>query len=123
MMMQQVNFYQTQFRPQQIVLPVPKVIMVTVFTIVTLLVFSVYFSQKITAQTTIISQQQHRVNASQNQLAELQQQLANLGSDQLLIAQYTVLQQQLNTQKSLYTQTSSKCRFELLKIIVDCTSK
>lgn len=107
MTMQQVNFYQAQFRPRQLVFPVSKVTMVTVLTIVTLVAFSVYFSQKIKAQTAIISQQQHRVNTSQNQLVELQQQLANRGSDQLLIAQYNVLQLQLNKKKSLYDYLSS----------------
>ncbi len=107
MAMQQVNFYQAQFRPQQLVFSVQKVAMFTALTMLILLVFGFYFSQKIIAQKSVISQQKQRVNTSHNQLLELQQQLANRGSDELLSAQYTVLQQKLNKKKSIYDYLSS----------------
>lgn len=105
--MQQVNFYQAQFRPQQLIFPIQKVAMIAALTILVLFIFSIYFSQKISDQKSAISQQQQRITSAQTHLAELQQQLSNRGSDELLIAQYNVLQQQLNKKKALYNYLSS----------------
>jgi len=107
MAMQQVNFYQPQFRPQQIIFPAQRIVLIAALTVAILLIFSVYFSQKISAQTTVISQQQQRVNASNTQLIQLQQQLSKRTSDERLLAQYQTLQQQLNSKQSVYNYLSS----------------
>ncbi|PCH62010.1 MAG: hypothetical protein COC04_05575, partial [Gammaproteobacteria bacterium] len=97
--MQQVNLYQAQFKPKQVILPAPQLLLLAVLSVIIFIFLSIYMAShqasvasKLTAQTEQL--QQH-------QLDTLQQQLDSRKINPLLDAELNELRLQLKTKKIL----------------------
>ncbi|MBL4638623.1 MAG: PilN domain-containing protein [Proteobacteria bacterium] len=106
--MQQVNLYQAQFKPKQVILPAPQLLLLALLSVIIFIFLSIYMAShqasvasKLIAQTEQLQQQQH-------QLDTLQQQLDSRKINPLLVAELNDFRLQLKTKKILLDHLSNQ---------------
>lgn len=105
---QQVNLYQAQFKPKQVILPAHQMLLIALIPIIILVIFSSYFSYKQQLSLSLLQTQQHQQQLSQKQLFTLQQQLDARKENPLLVAELNDIQQQLTIKQNLVARLSNQ---------------
>jgi Tfp pilus assembly protein PilN len=106
-MKQQINFYQAQFRPKQVIFPAKQVGIVALVTLLIVLLVAFYIAQQIATQKQTFDVLQQRVETNKKQLAELENELSLRKEDPLLLAQFDDLQKRIAAKKAIYQYLSS----------------
>lgn len=106
-MKQQINFYQAQFRPKQVIFPAKQVGIVALVTLLIVLLVAFYIAQQIATQQQTFDALQQRVETNKKQLAELENELSLRKEDPLLLAQFDDLQTRIAAKKAIYQYLSS----------------
>jgi len=106
--MQQVNLYQSQFKPKKIVLPAQQMFLIAVLPIIIFIVFSIYFSYKQQLFESLLQTEQQQLQLDQQHLAVLKQQLDTFKEDPKLVAELNKVRKQLQKTQSLLGHLASQ---------------
>jgi len=105
--MQQINFYQQQFKPKKELLPAWQFLSILGFVVICLCIISiVLFSFQPDTQAEVVEHQQSMLQ-KQEQLAKLQKKLDETKENPLLRAELTKLQNTLSNEQALLDYVSS----------------
>jgi hypothetical protein len=91
--MQQINLYQSQFRPKQIILPARQFLLIAFVMIAIFCVLSAYLHFEQISQQAIVTNQQEQLAKKETRLIALREQLAKYEENPLLKAELASLQQ------------------------------
>lgn len=106
--MQQVNLYQSQFKPKLIILPAQQLLLIASLPIIIFIIVSLYLSHKQQLSTDLLQQQQHQVQLEQQRLTSVKQQLESRKQNPLLVTELKDLQQQLKNKQVLLDHLSNQ---------------
>ncbi len=106
--MQQVNLYQTQFKPKKVILPAQQVLLIALIPVLLFGLLSIVMSSKQTSLEEKLAGQTEQFQLQQQQLDSLQQQLNARKENPLLRAELNEIQQQLVSKQILLDHLSSQ---------------
>jgi len=105
--MQQINFYQTEFKPKVIILDAYQMLMI-VAAVLFLVIFSSFFSSSsFDEQASLLAQEQQALNNVTLQSNSLKQETLQYGEHPLLEAKLVSLQKQLKQQEAILAHLSN----------------
>lgn len=90
--MQQINFYQVQFKPKKVILPARQFLLIAFVAIAAFLVMSSYLHVDQLSKQANVDKKQSQIAKEEAQLIELRKQVEKLKEDPLLKAELTALQ-------------------------------
>jgi len=99
--MQQVNLYQEQFKPKQVILPAQQVLLVAILPIIIFILLTIYFANTQRSLDDELAAQTEQTQQQQLQLDALQLQVDSLKQNPLLLAELNALRQQLDSKQIL----------------------
>jgi regulator of replication initiation timing len=106
--MQQINLYQTQFKPKQIILPAQHMLLIALLPIIIFVLTSLYFLYKQQLFDTLLHTKQQQLQLDQQHLSVLKQQLNLYKEDPKLIVELNAIRGQLQKTQTLLTHLASQ---------------
>jgi regulator of replication initiation timing len=106
--MQQVNLYQTQFKPKQIILPAQHMLLIALLPIIIFVITSIYFSYKQQLFETLLHTKQQQLQLDQQHLSVLKQHLNLYKEDPKLIVELNAIRGQLQKTQTLLAHLASQ---------------
>lgn len=106
--MQQVNLYQTQFKPKKIILPAKHMLLIALLPILIFVITSIYFSSKQQLLETLVNTKQQQLQLDQQHLSVLKQRLNSYKEDPKLVAVLNSTRKQLQKTQTLLNHLASQ---------------
>jgi Tfp pilus assembly protein PilN len=106
--MQQVNLYQTQFKPKKIILPAKHMLFIALLPILIFVITSIYFSSKQQLFETLLNTKQQQLQLDQQHLSVLKQRLNSYKEDPKLVAELNSTRKQLQKTQTLLNHLASQ---------------
>jgi type IV pilus assembly PilN-like protein len=106
--MQQVNLYQTQFKPKKIILPAQHMLLIALLPIIIVVVTSMYFSYKQQLFETSLQTKQQQLQLDQKHLSVLKQRLNSYKEDPKLASELNSIRTQLQKTQTLLNHLASQ---------------
>jgi len=106
--MQQVNLYQAQFKPKQIILPAKHMLLIALLPILIFVITSIYFSYKQQLFETLLNTKQQQLQLDQQHLSVLKQRLNRYKEDPKLVAELNSTRKQLQKTQTLLNHLASQ---------------
>ncbi len=100
--MQQVNFYQDEFKPEVIIYNARQMLLVTVIFTALVLLYHFSSAHELNEQRNLLAQEQQQLNDKQQHINTLKQDILQYGEQPLMQAKLSGLQQQLTQQKAIF---------------------
>jgi len=106
--MQQINLYQAQFKPKQVLLPAKQLYLIATLPIILFLAISVYLSNNQASFSDSIAIQSEQLQPLKQQLSELQLKVNSRKENPLLLAELTQFRTQLVAKQTLLAHLDSQ---------------
>jgi type IV pilus assembly PilN-like protein len=106
--MQQVNLYQTQFKPKKTILPAQHMLLIALLPIIIFVITSIYFSYKQQLFEISLHAKQQQLQLDQKHLSVLKQRLNSYKEDPILIAELNSIRTQLQKTQTLLNHLASQ---------------
>lgn len=100
--MQQINFYQEEFKPEVIIYDARQMLLVTLVFTALILLYHFFTSHELNEQQNLLAQTQQQHNEKQQQINSLKQAILTYGEQPILQAKLSSLQQQLKQQEAIF---------------------
>ena len=106
--MQQINLYQAQFKPKQIILPTHQLLLLALLPVIIFTVASIYFSYKQQLSETLLQTQQQQLQLEQQHLSALRQQINTYKENPVLTTELSAINEKLQKTQSLLMHLSNQ---------------